>query len=170
MSKFEHLRHKPPTPWPAPCELVLVCAPLRSQVNLSRMVRTAGCCGVPRVIACGRAKLDPAVARDAVDTVQIEARRSILPVLRRLSSEGYRLVGLEQTTSSQSIYDYRFASRTALVVGNERAGLEQDSLDLLDDVVEIPVYGAPASFNAASSVDMALYEYCRQHAGGRFPS
>lgn len=133
------------------------------------MVRTAGCCGVLRVIACGRAKLDPAVARDAAETVKIEARRSLIPVLRRLAAESYCLVGLEQTTGSQSIYDYRFVARTALVVGNERVGLEQEALDLLHDVVEIPVYGAPASYNAASSVDMALYEYCRQLAGGRLP-
>ena len=51
-----HVRHKPPTPLGRPRELVLVCAPLRSNVNLSNIVRTAGCCGVTRLIACGSAK------------------------------------------------------------------------------------------------------------------
>ena len=32
----------------------------------------------------------------------------------------------------------------------------------LDDVIEIPVYGLPHSFNAATAAAMALYEYCRQ--------
>jgi tRNA G18 (ribose-2'-O)-methylase SpoU len=31
-------------------------------------------------------------------------------------------------------------------------------------VVEIPVYGLPYSFNAATATSMAIYEYCRQYA------
>ena len=36
----------------------------------------------------------------------------------------------------------------------------------MDDVVEIPVYGLPHSFNAATAASMALYEYCRQYPTG----
>ncbi|MEM6655596.1 MAG: TrmH family RNA methyltransferase, partial [Planctomycetota bacterium] len=64
----EHVRHKPPTALGRPRELVVACMPLRSAVNLSRIARAAGCCGVTRIVAAGRAKLDPQVARDAVDT------------------------------------------------------------------------------------------------------
>jgi tRNA G18 (ribose-2'-O)-methylase SpoU len=48
------------------------------------------------------------------------------------------------------------------VIGNERLGLQADVLAELDDVVEIPVWGMPHSYNAASATAMALYEYCRQ--------
>lgn len=164
MSRFEQIRHRPPAASSESSELVLVCAPLRSNVNLSRILRTAGCCGLRRVVACGRPKVDPQIARDAAEFVQLEVHRTLEPVLRRLREEGFRLVGLEQTTRSQTLYDYRFAPRSALVAGNERRGLDQEILDLLDDVVEIPVYGRPASYNVAASVDMALYEFRRQQA------
>ena len=36
---FEHQRHKPPRELAQPRELLVVCAPLRSNVNLSRIVR-----------------------------------------------------------------------------------------------------------------------------------
>ena len=49
--QFQHQRHKPPTPLSQPRELVLCLAPMRSNVNLSNIVRTAGCCGLARVIA-----------------------------------------------------------------------------------------------------------------------
>jgi tRNA G18 (ribose-2'-O)-methylase SpoU len=51
-------------------------------------------------------------------------------------------------------------------VGNERTGLTEDILKIMDDVVEIPVYGLPHSFNAATAASMALYEYCRQFPDG----
>ena len=39
-------------------------------------------------------------------------------------------------------------------------------LNLLDDVVEIPVWGLPYSHNVATAAAMALYEYCRQFPDG----
>jgi tRNA G18 (ribose-2'-O)-methylase SpoU len=166
MPRFEHLRHKPPTPLDRPRELVVACAPLRSHVNLSKIVRTAGCCGVARVIACGNASLDRNVARDGAEEVTLEVRRTLPPVLKQLKAEGYALVGLEQTTNSQSILEYAFPRKIALVLGNERLGLTQEELDCLDAVVELPVYGRPFSYNVATAADMALYEYCRQYPRG----
>lgn len=163
---FEHLRHKPPDKLDRPRELLLVCAPLRSNVNLSRIFRAAGCCGVTRVIATGRAKLDPEIARDAAQTVQLDVKRSLPPVLKTLRQQNYHLVGLEQTTDSASLHGYGFARRTALVIGNERTGLTDEALALLDAVVEIPVWGLPHSYNVATATAMALYEYCRQFPRG----
>src|SRR5688572_13115477 len=127
MTDYVHERHKPLSPLERPRELVVVCAPLRSNVNLSRIVRTAGCCGVPRVIACGAAKVIQKIARDGADTVEIEVHRSLPPVLKKLKQEGYRIVGLEQTSNSRSLHDFSFVRNTALVVGNERAGLDDEA-------------------------------------------
>jgi len=145
---------------------VLVCAPMRSNVNLSRMARAAGCCGVGRIICTGPARLERKIARDGADTVQVEIHRTLPPVLDVLREDGYRLVGLEQTTGSLNLYSYQYARRTALVVGNERSGLTDDILARLDDVVEIPVWGLPYSHNVATAAAMALYEYCRQYPEG----
>lgn len=163
---FEHLRHKPPTPLGQPRELVLVCAPLRSGVNLSRIVRACGCCGVTRVITTPGVKLDRKIARDAADAVTIETRRSLVPVLKKLKSEGYRLVGLEQTTDSANLHEYQFGRRAALVIGSEREGLTEDLLAELHDTVEIPVWGMPYSYNVATATSMCLYEYCKQFPAG----
>ena len=166
MTLFEHVRHKPPATLDRPRELVVACAPLRSNVNLSRIVRTASCCGVTRIIACGNPKVDPEIARDGAEQIDVEVRRSLPPVLKQLRTEGYELVGLEQTTNSSNLYEFAFPRRTALVIGNERAGLEDEILRMLQHVVEIPVYGLPYSYNVASATDMALYEYCRQFPRG----
>jgi tRNA G18 (ribose-2'-O)-methylase SpoU len=166
MPEFIHLRHKPPSPLARPRELIIACAPMRSNVNLSHIVRTAGCAGVERVICCGHAKIAGKIARDGADTVRVEVHRTLPPVLRELTQAGFRLVGLEQTTGSQNLHTYRFERKTALVIGNERLGLPEEELGLVDDVVEIPVYGLPHAYNVATATAMALYEYCRQYPEG----
>ena len=60
---------------------------------------------------------------------------------------------------SQNLVGYGFHRRTALVIGNERTGLTPEVLEQLDDVVEIPVWGLPYSYNVATATAMALYEY-----------
>ncbi len=163
---FIQIRHRPPAVLDRPRELLVACPPMRSNVNLSRIVRTASCCGVRKLICCGGVKIDASIARDTGEAIQIEVHRTLPPVLRRLREEGYALVGLEQTSGSRCIYDFSFPRRTALVVGNERLGIEAESLRLLDETVEIPVYGLPYAHNAATAVAMALYEYCRQYPKG----
>jgi tRNA G18 (ribose-2'-O)-methylase SpoU len=143
---------------------LVACPPLQSNINLSRIVRVASCCGVRRMIACGHPKLDRKIARDGADSIVIERHRSLAPVLPALRREGFHLVGLEQTNRSRCLYDFPFQPRTALVVGHERQGLDEATLAVLDEVVEIPVYGLPYSYNVGTAAAMALYEYCRQFA------
>lgn len=166
MSKFVHVRHKPPRELVRPRELLVACAPMRSNVNLSRIVRAAGCCGVPRVICSGAGRVERKIARDGADSVEIETHRSLPPVLAGLGAEGYQLVGLEQTTESVDLHAFAFERRTVLVIGNERRGLSEDELAALDRVVEIPVWGLPHSYNVATAACMAMYEYCRQFPDG----
>jgi tRNA G18 (ribose-2'-O)-methylase SpoU len=159
-------RHKAPQALDRPRELVVACPPMRSNVNLSRIVRAAGCFGAERVICCGHARVIDKIARDAETSLTVETHRTLPPVLRRLRQEGYSLVGLEQTAHSTTLYEFAFPRRTVLVVGNERLGIEDEVLRLLDHVVEIPVYGRPFAHNAATAAAIALYEYCRQYPRG----
>ncbi len=166
MDSFSQQRHKPPAELDRPRELVIACAPLRSNINLSRILRAAGCCGVERLICAGPVKVIDKIARDGADSIQVENHRTLAPALRKLKAEGYPLVGLEQTTNSHVIWDFKFPRRMALVVGNERGGLDEETLAMLDYVVEIPVYGLPYAHNAATATAIAMYEYCRQYPAG----
>jgi tRNA G18 (ribose-2'-O)-methylase SpoU len=89
-----------------------------------------------------------------------------LPVLKQLKSEGFQVVGLEQTDSSQNLHDYQFERKTALLIGHERNGIPEDQLAATDDCIEIPVYGLPYSYNVVTATTMAVYEYCRQFPRG----
>lgn len=166
MDSFEHIRHKPPTSLSKPRELIVACCPMRSNINLSRIVRVASCCAVSKVVVCGNAKIDPKIARDGAEKLPISRHRSLPPVLKELKAQGYQLVGLEQTTGSHNLHHFSFQRNTVLVIGNERQGITDDVLALLDEVVEIPIYGLPYSYNVATATSMALYEFCRQFPAG----
>lgn len=166
MAKFEHIRHQPPLVLDELRPLIVACSPLRSHANLSTILRMAGCSGVQEVIASGNAKIKNAIARDSADTVKLTVKNSLPPILKKLKEEGYTLVGLEQTTNSTVLSEYKFPKKTVIVVGSEREGLSQKYLDLLDAVVEIPVWGMPFSYNVATATSLAIYEYCRQYPSG----
>ena len=166
MSDFVHLRHKSPTNLERPRELIVACVPMRSNVNVSQIARTASACAVEKMIICGNTSLISKIARDAVSALPISSHRSLGPVLKKLRQDGYSIVGIEQTSNSQNIHHFEFKRRTVLVVGNERLGISDEILALLDYTVEIPVWGLPHSYNAASAANMALYEYCRQFPVG----
>ncbi len=161
MGDFVQRRHQAPREGGA-SELVLACPSLRSQVNLARIVRVAGCCGVREMIVAGSGKIDAKIARDALEAVTIHRHRTLLPVLRKWRDRGYSLVGLEQTTGSVCLSSYSFPRRCVLVIGHERLGIEPEILSELEATVEIPVFGRPASYNVATATAIALYEYCRQ--------
>jgi tRNA G18 (ribose-2'-O)-methylase SpoU len=139
---------------------------MRSNVNLSRIVRTAACCGIPRMICCGNARILPEISRETGESIRIEVHRTLPPVLKRLKAEDYPLFGLEQARNSTLIFDFQFPRKVVLVIGNERLGIEDEVLRLLDGTIEIPVYGLPYAHNAATATAMALYEYCRQYPAG----
>ena len=160
------VRQKPLRPLVHPREMIVALPPMKSHVNLSRIVRAAGCFGITKIIACGNANVVSKIARDASVTVTVDIRRTLSPVLKKLRGDGCRLIALEQTDNSHCLYDYRFVRKCVLVIGNEKFGVDEETLRLVDDVVEIPTYGLPYAHNAAGSAIIAMYEFCRQFPDG----
>lgn len=87
----------------------------------------------------------------------------IVPVLEALRQEGYRLAAVEQSADSVGLPDFQAPEKLALLVGREVEGVEPEILALMDDVVEIPMFGSKESFNVVQAAAMALY-HCRFQA------
>lgn len=140
---------------------------MRSNVNISGIARTASASGVSRLVLTGNAKLIKKIARDGANELVVEVHRSLAPILAGFKSDGFSLVGLEQTSNSHNLNHFTYPEKTVLVIGNERLGIPEPILECLDAVIEIPVYGLPHSFNVSSATAMALYEYRRQRSSTR---
>jgi tRNA (guanosine-2'-O-)-methyltransferase len=72
---------------------------------------------------------------------------------------GTRVLGVELAEDALRLADLPAARcRTVVVLGHEQAGIPPEALDLLDDVVEIPMVGTGASLNVAVAGSLVLYK------------
>jgi len=70
---------------------------------------------------------------------------------------GYRIVALEQASTSVSLQQYQPPSKLVLLLGEEVHGIPAETLMLVDDIIEIPMYGQKESFNVSVATGIALY-------------
>ena len=97
----------------------------------------------------------------------LEVKEAVLiPWLAKKQSEGYTLVGLEQTAGSTCLPSYKFPSKTVLVLGKEKEGIPPEIIAMLDATVEIPQLGVIRSLNVHVSGAIAMYEYAKQQLPG----
>lgn len=153
--------------------LIVVLQNIRSAHNVGALFRTADGAGVDRLYLVGitpRPSQRKLYLSDAEKTLQKTALgaeknipwkyvKTIGPLLKRLKQEGYTLVALEQSKGS---IDYRawtpsVFEKVALIVGNEVEGIDQKTLDAVDQVIELPMRGDKNSLNVSVAGGIALY-------------
>ncbi|KAH6926802.1 hypothetical protein HPB50_022336 [Hyalomma asiaticum] len=96
-----------------------------------------------------------------ISEVKIHQLKEYLPGKR---SEGYTLVGVEQTAGSKPLHEFNFPEKTLLLLGNEKEGLPVELIQLLDVCVEIPQHGVIRSLNVHVSGAILVWEYTKQHS------
>jgi tRNA G18 (ribose-2'-O)-methylase SpoU len=94
-----------------------------------------------------------------IDEVRQE---QLLSYLLDVKSQGYTVVGAEQTDSGQSLCDFRFPRNTVLLLGNEKSGIPAEFLQVVDVCVEIPQSGVVRSLNVHVSGAIFVWEYYKQ--------
>ncbi len=77
----------------------------------------------------------------------------------RSGAAGARVIGVELAEDAVRLADLPMARQpTVAVLGHEQDGIPPEALDLLDDVVEIPMIGTGASLNVAVAGSLVLYK------------
>lgn len=87
--------------------------------------------------------------------------RHLTQYLRFQKTNGYSVIGLEQTANSTMLQDYAFPSKTLLLLGKEKEGIPQEYLPMLDACIEIPQFGVIRSLNVHVSGALCLWEYTK---------
>jgi tRNA G18 (ribose-2'-O)-methylase SpoU len=151
-----------------PVTVVVDC--LRSAFNLGSIFRTAECLGVARLWLCGYTA-DPAqaaVAQAAMGTERLVAWQvwpRVGEALAELRSQGVSCVALETVPEAPAPEEYAWRFPCALVLGNERFGLDPAVLAQVDGVVRIPVYGRKNSLNVGTAFAVCGYAMRRAWQG-----
>ena len=149
--------------------LIFVLDNIRSGLNVGAAFRTADAFAVKKIYLCGITAKPPhreilKTAIGANETVEWEYSESVEAVCESLKGSGAEIIGIEQTSDSESLFgfDFQLDRASVLVFGNEVHGLSDETLPLLDRVIEIPQFGTKHSLNVSVTIGICAAEYRRQ--------
>ncbi len=157
--------------------IVLIAHDLRSCYNVGSLLRTCDGLGVTKFIATGTtpypmqendtrlphiaSRAHKQIAKTAlgaessVSTIHYESLESAIEPLQK---SGYAVYALEQAKDSKLLGSFMPAFPCVLIVGNEPKGLDEESQELCDAIIEIPMKGQKESFNVTIAASIALWE------------
>lgn len=147
--------------------LAVVLDNIRSAFNVGSILRSLEAFGGVECYFCGYTPTPESdkVIKTAMGTIDCISWRYALHLdqaISELKSDGYQIIGLETAQNSQPLYQTQLPKKCAILVGNERFGLDINSLKLCDQVVHIPLYGSKNSLNVSIATGIALNEWRRQ--------
>jgi TrmH family RNA methyltransferase len=153
---------------PQPGDLIVVCARVNDPGNLGTIIRSAAGAGAGAVICCaGSVDLyNPKTVRASAGGLfhlPVVAGPDPVEVLERLGGWGWRRWGAS-ATGARVYSDVDLRQSTALVLGNEAAGLAEAVEAHVDGTLRIPLAGAVESLNVATAAAIVCYEAARQRA------
>jgi TrmH family RNA methyltransferase len=82
-------------------------------------------------------------------------------VLKKLKAEGFRIL-VASPDAVDDFYDVDLSGKTAIVVGNEAAGVSKFWAAAADGAFKIPMLGAADSLNVSVTAAIVMYESLRQ--------
>ncbi len=153
------LRHRQP-------DLTLVLANIHDPHNVSAIYRSCDAFGVDKVHlyytdtpfpVLGRKT--SASARKWVDSVRHRNREELLAALR---AQHMQILATTFTPTARPLRHWDFTRPTAVIMGNEHSGVNQELVQIADGELYIPMYGLIQSFNVSVASAIILSEACRQ--------
>lgn len=148
-----------------PCTLVMV-EDVKNPHNLGAILRTAAHFGVRALLVPDEQQTQrPSSAllrtaeggAESVDLIFIRDVREAVEALREL---GFRALATS-SHARDSLYGWRPAERTLVLLGSEHEGLSKSTVRTADDLIAIPGTGAVESLNVSSAAAIILSEIYR---------
>jgi len=140
---------------------VLILDRIQDPGNMGTIIRTADAAGIDAIIALkGCVDIyNPKVIRSTMGSI------FDMNVIHATQDEALRLLKLNDFDIVSSYLDtnnfynsVEYNYKTALVIGNEANGINEELVSKSDVLVKIPIYGKAESLNAAISSAILMYE------------
>lgn len=148
--------------------LVLILDEIEDPHNFGAMLRTAAAVGATAVIVPKhrQAPINATVVKTSAGTagmVPVVRVVNINSCIRDLQSAGFWIYALDQD-AKESVWEHRFDSASALIVGSEGKGIREKTLELSDFKLSLPMAIGVESLNASVSAALVMYEWLRQRS------
>ena len=165
---FVDLDPKAARAWAQDRKPILILDGIGNPHNLGAIARSTAFFGLARIVLADRP--DQALPSDAAYRIAeggleyLALYRAPLPAALPLLRQAYRIVGTSLTGSSPGM-EPTGERPVALILGNEKIGLDAATLALCDEVVRIPGSGHVQSLNVASAAAILIYLLTRSPSG-----
>lgn len=133
--------------------------------NVGSIFRLSDAVAVKKVYLCGRTETPPntRIKKASINTwqwVDWEYCETAADAIKKLKSEveNIQIVAVEQDPRSANFATFDYKVPIALVVGNETDGCSQETLELCDHIIELPMFGINTSLNVMVTLGIALYK------------
>ncbi len=148
--------------------LIVIADYWRSAFNVGALFRLADGFGIDKIYLVGYTPTPdhPAVQKIAMgssDCTAWEHCESTLEIIEHLKGTGVKVWALETSSSAQELGAVTLPKPMAIVLGNERFGLDPKILTACDATVRIPLRCIKNSMNVANCFGIFAFEWCRQH-------
>lgn len=145
---------------------LLVLETIQDPGNLGTMLRAGEGAGLTGILADSHTVdlYNPKVIRSTMGSifrVPVVYTEDLRGALLELKRRGVRLTAAH--LKGEKSYDHvSYCGPNAFLIGNEAAGLKEETAALADRLVKIPMLGSVESLNAAVAASILLYELARQ--------
>lgn len=139
---------------------------VRSLNNVGSAFRTSDAFLIEKIFLGGITGTPPhrdiqKTALGATESVEWEHDENTIALVKRLKSEGYKIISIEQADKSVMLNDFEPVKneKYCLVFGNEVFGVSDELIALSDTVIEIPQHGTKHSLNISVSMGVVIWDF-----------
>jgi tRNA (guanosine-2'-O-)-methyltransferase len=148
-------------------DLCVVLENVHDPHNVGAILRSCDAVGVMRVCMVYTIEEPPRLgntpaASGAIKWLKMERYSSISDCYSALRKDGLQILATKIEPGAKELYDYDFASPTALVLGNEHRGISDEAAKQSDGLLYIPMMGMVESVNVSVATAICLFESLRQ--------
>ena len=144
--------------------ITIVLDNVRSALNVGSVFRTSDAFLIESIILCGITATPPnkeirKAALGSTDSVNWKYIKHTTDAVQQLIKEGYYVIGIEQTEKSTQLNKFELPDKPiAIIMGNEVNGVDQQTINLCDEVIEIPQFGTKHSLNIAVTTGIVIWD------------
>lgn len=153
--------------------LYVVLDNVRSLHNVGSIFRTADAFLLEGIYLCGITSVPPnaeihKTALGAEHIVPWKYFENTLEAVLELKANGYEVYSVEQTVHSIPLTDWPLPieKKTAIVLGNEVKGVQQEVINICAGCIEIPQLGTKHSLNVSVSGAIVIWEIFKRYRYG----
>lgn len=142
--------------------LYLILENVYDTYNIGGLFRLADALAVEKLYICGQTEIPPnsRIKKASIGTYKVvpwEYRKTASEVIEKLKERNIPTIAIEQSDKAIPYTKLDGILPVALLVGNETSGVLPETLDLVDQIVEIPMWGINKSLNVIVSAAIVSY-------------